>query len=210
MCTKNFPGLLLKVFFILMLALVVLPVQAKKWTVSVKSNSFTPYNLTHVRARDTIKWVWVSGSHSTTSVSVPDGADTWNEPINKDTTSFIYIPTVNGTYFYRSTPDSVPGMNGQFTVTGASGIGDNERPDFLIFPNPFHGQVNINFPGNHDAVTSIEIISQDGKMARSVTMNPEPGSKSLILDAKDLPCGTYLFRFIDGTRTISVQKAIRY
>ncbi len=202
---------MLKAFFILMLVLLVPATQAKKWTINVKNYSFTPYNLTHVRAKDTIQWVWENGSHSTTSIEVPAGADTWNEPINEDTAMFIYIPTVNGTYFYQSTPDTAKGMNGHFTVSGANDIEENEmRQDFIIFPNPFHSQVNINVPGNHSPATRIDIYNQGGKMVRSVVMNPKPGSILPTVVLNDLPCGTYLFRFMDGERTISVQKAVRY
>jgi plastocyanin len=55
---------------------------ATKWTVTVQNFSFNPSSLPNVAVGDTIKWVWVSGSHTTTSSTIPGGAVSWDQPIN--------------------------------------------------------------------------------------------------------------------------------
>src|SRR4051812_32847522 len=71
--------------------------------VTVANFQFTPAQLSFP-AGDTIQWQWNSGSHTTTSVSIPAGAATWDHNINSGSTSFTYIPTVTGTYNYHCTP----------------------------------------------------------------------------------------------------------
>jgi len=65
---------------------------------------------------DTVKWVWISGSHTTTSTSVPTDAASWDSPINSSNTSFSYKVTVAGAYDYKCTPHAAMGMVGSFTA----------------------------------------------------------------------------------------------
>ena len=46
---------------------------------------------------DVIIWRWVNGMHTTTSTSVPVGAQTWNSPIDSTHTQFRYGLRVAGT-----------------------------------------------------------------------------------------------------------------
>ena len=88
-------------------------VKALTQTVQVASYSFTPSNFT-INIGDTIKWVWVSGTHNTTSNSVPAGAAPWANPMTSSSTTFKYVPTVAGIYHYECTFHS--SMQAQFTV----------------------------------------------------------------------------------------------
>lgn len=83
--------------------------------VNVSSFQFSPSSLT-VAVGDTIEWVWVNGSHTTTSTNIPAGAQSWNSTISPNVTSFQYIVTTPGTYAYRCTPHSLS-MTGSFTAT---------------------------------------------------------------------------------------------
>ena len=191
------------------LAFLFLPAGAKKWVVTVKNYSFTPYNLTHVRAHDTIQWVWENGIHTTTSTSIPAGADSWDYPINQDTTSFIYIPTDNGTFFYTSTPDTARNMVGQFTVTGGNGVVEiSGKTGIFISPNPFHDKVCLHFGENHNSLTSVQIYNQAGKLIRSVAVDPISTAVNQTIEVKNLPRGLFIFNFKDDSRSISVQKGI--
>ena len=71
-----------------------------KWVVTVADFQFTPSSLPNVISGDTIRWVWVSGVHTTTSTSVPAGAMTWDQPIDATNTVYEYPATVVGTYNY--------------------------------------------------------------------------------------------------------------
>ncbi len=87
-------------------------------TVTVQNHVFTPATFT-INRGDTIKWTWINGSHTTTSLGIPSGAAAWDHPINSGSTTFIYVPTVAGTYNYKCTPHQSMGMVGNFTVNGA-------------------------------------------------------------------------------------------
>ncbi len=89
-----------------------------KWVVSVANFQFTPSSLPNVISGDTIRWEWVSGTHTTTSTSVPGGALTWDQPIDAGNTVYEYHATVTGTYTYYCMHH--PSMVASFTVTGST------------------------------------------------------------------------------------------
>ncbi len=84
-------------------------------TINAGGTSFSP-NLDSARVGDTIKFVWTSGTHTTTSTSVPAGAATWNAPLTSTNTSFNYIVTVVGTYNYQCNFHYTMGMTGSIIV----------------------------------------------------------------------------------------------
>ncbi|MEP6684001.1 MAG: T9SS type A sorting domain-containing protein [Parafilimonas sp.] len=86
--------------------------------VTVQNHVFTPSNFT-INLGDTIKWTWLNGSHTTTSLTIPAGAATWDHPINSSSTSFTYVPSKPGAYNYKCTPHFAMGMQGSFTVVCA-------------------------------------------------------------------------------------------
>ena len=69
-------------------------------TVTVNSNFFAPPTF-NILLGDTVKWVWVSGQHTTTSTTIPAGANSWNQNMNSGSTTFIYVPNIVGTYNYH-------------------------------------------------------------------------------------------------------------
>jgi plastocyanin len=88
------------------------------FTVHVANFQFTPATVNAVIG-DKIKWVWDAGTHTTTSVTIPSGAASWNKPIDASHTSFTYKLTVAGTYNYQCNFHAAFGMVGTITVTGA-------------------------------------------------------------------------------------------
>ena len=56
------------------------------------TNAFVP-NVCNAVVGDTIKWVLISGTHTTASTSVPGGAAPWAEA-NITGSGFIYVVTV--------------------------------------------------------------------------------------------------------------------
>ncbi|HMQ70468.1 MAG TPA: T9SS type A sorting domain-containing protein [Ignavibacteria bacterium] len=87
--------------------------------VTVSSFQFTPNTLS-VTVGDTVKWQWVDGSHTTTSVTIPNGATPWNSPMTSSNQTFSYAVTVAGTYNYQCTPHSSI-MMGNFTASAGGG-----------------------------------------------------------------------------------------
>jgi len=79
--------------------------------------SFEPSSLSFPLG-DTITWVWDAGFHTTTSINIPGGADTWDQQITTSGDSYSYVPAIVGTYEYNCTYHA-PMMSGTFTVTSA-------------------------------------------------------------------------------------------
>jgi len=108
-----------KVYFLYLFLFTLLignKVSATTHTVQVGNYYFNP-NTLNVEVGDTVKWVWVQGSHTTTSTTIPSGAATWDHPINSGSTSYSYKVTVAGTYNYKCTPHAAMGHLGSFTAT---------------------------------------------------------------------------------------------
>ncbi|MEJ7829193.1 MAG: T9SS type A sorting domain-containing protein [Segetibacter sp.] len=93
--------------------------------VQVANFQFIPADVPNVTVGDTMRWVWVSGNHTTTDNPViqtgnvlPAGAPAWDAPINATNTTFDYKVTVAGTYNYWCKPHR-PNMAASFTASAA-------------------------------------------------------------------------------------------
>ncbi len=87
---------------------------AVKHVVSVSNFQFSPPSTT-ASVGDTMRWVWVSGFHTTTSTIIPIGAAPWDSPITSSNQVFEYKLTVGGTYNYKCSIHA--SMLGSITVT---------------------------------------------------------------------------------------------
>jgi plastocyanin len=131
--------------------------------VNVSNNSFTPSNMT-VAVGDTIRWIWQAGFHTTTSVSVPTGASTWDSPMTSSNTSFDYKITVAGNYTYKCSPHSAS-MLGAFTAeepTSVKQFSFNKK-ELLVYPNPFSNILNIDLKNYSSLIKEIKITDVIGK-----------------------------------------------
>lgn len=90
---------------------------AKTIVITVKNYQFSPA-LVNAVVGDVIQWKWQNGSHTTTSTSVPAGANTWNSNINTATQTFQYTLVVAGVYKYWCIPHQ-PDMAGELDVSAA-------------------------------------------------------------------------------------------
>jgi plastocyanin len=126
-------------------------VHAVKWIVNVQNFSFSPSNLPNVAVGDTIRWVWVSGTHTTTSSTIPGGAASWDEPITSSNQDYEYPVTVAGTYNYVCTPHAGMGMVASFTATVLTPLLVSIVPDDAIQGDSFLATItgsNTNFNGS--------------------------------------------------------------
>jgi plastocyanin len=85
-------------------------------TIQVGNYYFNPSSL-NVNVGDIVEWVWVNGSHTTTSSSIPAGAASWDHVINSSNQTFSYTVTAAGTYNYVCTPHASMGMVGSFVAS---------------------------------------------------------------------------------------------
>ncbi|MEP6596586.1 MAG: T9SS type A sorting domain-containing protein [Ginsengibacter sp.] len=88
---------------------------ATTFTVNVANFQFSVTDIPNVVVGDVIKWVWVSGTHTTTSTAVPAGAGTWDAGISAGSSSFQYTVTIPGTYSYMCSIH--PSMTATFTAS---------------------------------------------------------------------------------------------
>jgi plastocyanin len=175
----------MKKLYTLLFALVGLTAaNAAVHTVNVADFSFSPSSMT-VTVGDTIRWVWVSGTHTTTSTSVPTGASSWNANITSSSTTFSYVVPAAGTYNYRCSihPTS---MMGSFTATSGVGIiKNNSSSAIVLFPNPAKDKLTI----THDAVDAIRIYDMVG--ATIMNQPVEATETKTVIEVGTLPSGVY-------------------
>jgi hypothetical protein len=84
----------------------------------VQNFQFSPSTL-NVSVGDVIRWVWLTGTHTTTSVTIPVGAATWDSPMDVTHTAFDYTVTKPGAYSYQCTFHAFLGMTATFTASGS-------------------------------------------------------------------------------------------
>jgi plastocyanin len=94
----------------------------KKFTIKVSNFQFTPSTV-NAHVGDTIIWVWVNGTHTTSSISVPTNAKTWSDSITKSHTRFKYILKVAGTYTFHCKVHPTL-MKGTLNVSKAASASD--------------------------------------------------------------------------------------
>jgi plastocyanin len=149
------------------------------------TEQFIP-NVANAVCGDTIRWVNVSGVHTTASTTIPAGAATWNSP-TLTIIGFTYVVTLPGTYNYTCHPANGGHMHASIVVTCTSGlptIGNVETS--AIYPNPTSGRINIKTGDVTDGM--INIYNVTGK---SIFQSSISGSLSII--DLNLPDGVYYY-----------------
>src|SRR5450432_3626668 len=95
--------------------------QATTIPVTAADFTFSPTSF-NCNVGDTVHFMWVNGTHTTTSTAVPSGADSWNAPIQSSAQTFDYVVKVAGTYNFQCNFHVSIGMTGTFTAAAVSGI----------------------------------------------------------------------------------------
>jgi plastocyanin len=164
-------------------------------TIQVANFSFTPNTLNAV-VGDTVIWQWVSGTHTTTSLTVPSGAATWNAPMSSGSPTFQYVISTAGTYTYDcSIHPSV--MTGTITVTtNSTSIAEiSANADIKIYPNPSMGQFEVTASKPFKYVEIYDIL---GKVVYNQQVNADNTSVDISHEAK----GVYLVALITDNETV--------
>ena len=171
--------------------------------VQVSDFVFTPAIL-NANAGDTVRWVWVSGFHTTTSTTIPAGAQSWDELITSSDPTYNYVLTTSGTYNYVCTPHAGMGMVGQIIVspTGIekqSEIAGNYRLQ-QNYPNPFNPSTTVKFSLPLAGFTTLKIYDVYGREIKSlVNQNLNGGEYSYNFEGKNLASGIYYYRIQSGS-----------
>ncbi len=191
-------------------------------TITVSNFQFSPGSL-NVMVGDTIIWQWQSGSHTTTSTSIPSGAQAWNTPLTSANTIFPYVVTMAGDYDYVCQPHAAI-MIGSFTASTPVGItpkpGSKEM-GVSIYPNPVERYVTIdlkNIPASSRSI-KIEVFDIIGNQYHSSEYKVTKGEIKVVVDLDKLSSGfgfinitsndkKQIFRVIKEQPTSSNQKKI--
>lgn len=189
-----------KMIITLFLASFTVSLKANIHTVDATSNLvFVPATI-NVIVGDTIRWINVGSTiHTTTSVSIPQAAPSWDYTFAGDNDTFDYEVTVEGVYDYTCTIH--PGMDGQFTASSSTGIKEQKSNSFSIYPNPVKNNLNIVFKENIINFIEWNITNLSGKVIFEEKM--EIKKKENNIDLNELPAGVYIFNMRDNEKIIS-------
>lgn len=165
------------------------------------SLTFSPASVSAV-VDDTIQWVWASGSHTTTSTSIPSGALTWNAIIDNSSTGFSYKITTPGTYNYKCIPHESNGMIGTIEVM-PTGIREAIKENYVsLFPNPFANNLTIDIKSyNSSSKTMIEVFDIAGKKHFQTQFNNENKHGRINLNLEYLAKGVYFIAITNDEKS---------
>jgi plastocyanin len=162
--------------------------------------TFSPDNLT-VLVGDTVRFRWNSGTHNTVSTVVPEGAATWNSPLNSGNQSYDYEVTVAGNYEYRCTFHS--GQDGVFTAVSNPNNVNSAKPAISEMNVRMASGGNLiihmqNALGNRVSVTMLDITGREVSSLFQGTV----ASEDFIVrqDLSAFHRGIYFVRFQEGAR----------
>jgi plastocyanin len=179
--------------------------------INVQNFSFSPDSV-NAFVGDSIKWVWVSGNHTTTSTTIPASASTWDNLINSTSTSFIYVVQLQGTYRYKCTPHESMGMVGVIKVQTSLIIQNASiTSEYTLkqnYPNPFNPTTNIGFSIPKSEFVKITIYNEIGKEIKSIVNEKlNEGSYTVNYDASNLSSGVYFYK-IEAGNFIEIKKML--
>ncbi|MDD3876993.1 MAG: plastocyanin/azurin family copper-binding protein [Bacteroidales bacterium] len=199
---KNYTQIITAFLFAVLMSL---QLSAQIHIIEQQNFTFSP-NTLNVNIGDTVRWVWTAGSHTTTSVSIPSGAQSWDNPLTQSETSFEYVVAESGTYNYQCTPHSSMGMTGSFVAFPSTRISRIvEKPAVKIYPNPAKDYIIIQMAREME---KCEIFVNDiiGNHVRSQLCSLETDTRIIL---EDLYEGIYVVSvYIEGS-LVSEQKIIK-
>lgn len=193
-----------KLYTLISFAFISFTASATVHVFSVQDFTFAPQTISTVQCGDTVKWQWVGGSHTTTSISVPVGATTWDAPIASATPTYTYVPTVIGNYAFKCTPHFAMNMAGGFVVACASAVPSIESSYLSVaFPNPFSNKITIEFSGA-DMIALYNVV---GEKIRTITL--QQGQTKVEINAADLREGIYFYAILKKGVVIGTRKIVK-
>jgi plastocyanin len=180
-----------------------LSTMAATHTVSVQDFQFSPAVMS-VNVGDTISWVWINGNHTTTSISVPDGASGWNSEINSSTPVFSYVVMVAGSYSYNCTIHPTT-MVGTFTAVSSTGISSVTSNPFVEVSNSLvSDELEVTYSLSTSAKVDIALFDLAGSRVKNfISAFHTPGEYSEVFALGNLPKGMYFLSFITKDEVVT-------
>ncbi|MFM7725491.1 MAG: plastocyanin/azurin family copper-binding protein, partial [Flavobacteriales bacterium] len=177
--------------------------------ITQESFTFNP-NALSVEVGDIVQFVWTSGSHTTTSLTVPAGAASWDAALTSANPLVEYTVTTAGTYAYVCTPHAAMGMVGGFVAVLPNRVANLTSNADMNVSMQDGGQLRVKLTGASCGFASIGLLDI---MGRNVAMIHQGGISSddfvVRYDVSSLQRGIYFVRFQEGafvtTRKVLIQ-----
>ena len=191
-------------FTIISLFCIIFSVNATVHIINVEDNEFSP-SFISVIVGDTVRWKWdnSASAHTTTSISVPFDALTWDNPIDNANTSFDYIVTKAGTYNYECTFHAAMGMTGSFTATGTTAINNSVSSSFFTINTIVVDVLEITVNLSYAEFIQLYLFDINGILIKDFgSANHESGLYSESYSVNEIPKGMYLLKLQAGDSNI--------
>ncbi len=176
--------------------------------------TFSPSTL-NVTVGDVVRFEWVAGSHTTTSVSVPVDAATWNSTMSANVTFFEYTVIKIGVYSYKCIPhgSNGGGMTGSFTAVAATTTATVHANLFspsnvTLSPNPANSQANLTITIDQDFKGDIKIFSAQGILVSDIPVKLNVGVNVISLHTDSYSNGLYYVNISDKKNALYVTKLV--
>jgi plastocyanin len=196
----------MKIFYALSFFVVALSFQSQavKHIVTQSGFTFNPNAIT-VNVGDTVRWEWTDGSHTTTSILVPTGADTWDSPLNSNNTFFEYEVLVAGSYGYKCTPHFGQNMIGGFLASAASSVKEVViAPTLTVSMDSQNNELFLNLTAGNGGFAVVKLIDISGRVVSTlVSEEIGAGPVSLKRDVSSLGRGIYFVHMKVGDRELT-------
>lgn len=177
-------------------------------------NTYSPQNLPSLRVGDAVKFTWVSGVHPTVSDSAPAAwaAFTLSSSTTSQTVTFNQVgvyPYHCSAHAYQNANGTYSGMIGSITVQTALGAatGQSPAPALSVYPNPAHGQANVQISGPGGADYKLRLNNVLGSEVRRLLVRPDnQATTGFALDLSDLPPGLYFCSLLVNDKTLITKR----
>ncbi len=194
-----------------------LPSGAVTHQINVQNFTFSPNALT-IAQGDSVRWVWVNGSHTATSGApcTPNGL--FDAPLNSTHTSFTFaFSGPAGDYPYFCTFHCSMGMTGVIHVQAIIGAVPEGGPGPTIglvqmqapSPNPFDPRTSVRFALAQPAQVDVRVFDAQGRPIATLERSfLDAGEHAVVWDGCDdagaqEPSGIYYVRASAGGATDS-------
>lgn len=178
--------------------------------VTQQGNSFSPSTF-NASVGDTVRWVWTSGSHTTTSTQVPGGASSWDSELSSTVQQFDYVITVAGTYNYVCVPHQSLGMVGSFTATGSLGLNNKTAKNntVQIYPNPAKETAELRLTSDKSSRGTLTIYDLLGNQVSNSAVVVKNGQNNIAIPIDKLLPGVYFVELKYNDHAIVVRRLVR-
>jgi plastocyanin len=183
---------------------------AETIVVEVRNIVFVP-DVVDINAGDTVRWVRIEGSHTTTSGTDCIGDGLWNAPLTMSDPLFEFTFPDEGVFPYFCIPHCGLGMTGVVNVEAPSSADDDlisaAAIGFGAYPNPVQGRTALQFRLTERSHATMDIVDVLGRRVRSLHEGAMGAGVHTVAwtgdddSGRPVPAGMYFARLITDRET---------